>query len=107
MESTYGSQPISFYIVLVIFSFIALLPTFIALKKDHEHKYAIIVINIFGGMFMGIGWIVAMIWCAFDKKVEIKDSESQVREMEVLLRLKEKGIISESEFNKKKLSFLE
>lgn len=39
------------------------LPTIIAIHKNHKYKIAIILINVLGGMFMGIGWLVALVWC--------------------------------------------
>jgi uncharacterized membrane protein YedE/YeeE len=45
-----------------------LAPTFIALKLDHKDKVKIILVNIFGGLLFGIGWIIALIWCFFNKR---------------------------------------
>jgi len=49
-------------IVLVLLP-LAFLPTIIALKKNHPHKIPIILVNIFGGLLYGLGWLVALVWC--------------------------------------------
>lgn len=50
-------------ILSLLFTLIFLLPSIIAVKKQHPHKVAIIFVNIFGSLLYGIGWGVAFIWC--------------------------------------------
>lgn len=40
-----------------------LLPSIIAVKKNHPHKMKIVFVNIFGGLLYGLGWIIALVWC--------------------------------------------
>lgn len=80
-----------------------LLPTYFARKKDHPAKTSIMITNIIGGVFYGIGWIIALIWVfnGADKK-ENNQKISTADELEKLFSLKEKGIITEKEFENKK-----
>ncbi|HHB76733.1 MAG TPA: superinfection immunity protein [Desulfobulbus sp.] len=50
-------------ILSLVLTLFFLLPSIIAVKKNHPHKIAIIFVNIFGGLLYGLGWIVAFIWC--------------------------------------------
>ncbi|WP_232584051.1 superinfection immunity protein [Photobacterium carnosum] len=79
-----------------------LLPTIIALKKNHPYKTPIILINILGGLFWGIGWLVALIWC-FILPTKVSNNQTGIaNEIEKLYMLKEKGILSQEEFELKK-----
>ncbi|MDH5766395.1 MAG: superinfection immunity protein [Gammaproteobacteria bacterium] len=57
-------------ILLVIVVPLCLLPTIIALSKNHQFKIPIILLNIFGGLFFGLGWVAALIWCFIEQKNE-------------------------------------
>ncbi len=96
------SQLLIIFILFIVIP-LALLPTIIAVKKNHPHKIPIILINIFGGFIFGIGWIVALIWC-FITPNRIESTASY--DLEKLYALKEKGIITELEFNEKKKKYL-
>lgn len=88
---------------------IGFLPTIIAIKKDHPQKVAIILVNIFGGAFWGIGWFIAIVWVFMkprNNQVIINNDTSSANEIEKLHELKEKGILSEEEFNLKKNALL-
>jgi hypothetical protein len=52
---------------LIFVLLIYVIPSFIALKLDHKDKAWIIFINIFGGIFFGAGWLVALVWCFSEK----------------------------------------
>ena len=81
--------------IMIIIYFI---PTGIAIKKEHVDKSNIILLNVLVGWTL-IGWIVALVWAA--RTVE-KNEISAADEIEKLHDLKEKGIISDDEFNMKK-----
>lgn len=86
---------------------LALLPTIIAVKKNHPYKIIIILINIFGGLLFGIGWIVALIWCFITPSKNVTKSAPIISdELERLHSLKIKGALSESEFNEGKRKIL-
>ena len=52
---------ISFIIPLLIIILIYFIPTFIAKKKNHRQKTAIIIVNVFLGWTF-LGWVVALVW---------------------------------------------
>jgi len=95
-----------FLIGLAIF----FIPTYFAYKKNHPAKIAIILTNILGGIIYGIGWFIALIWVfngAEKKYKTVKETNISIyEEIESLHSLKEKNIISEEEFNKKKNELL-
>jgi len=51
------------------------LPGFIAFRRKHRNRVAILVINIFLGL-TGIGWVVALIW-AFTGDIELEGVEAE------------------------------
>lgn len=51
------------FVYLLICFVIGLLPTIIAFQRGHESRIAILLLNLFLG-WTGIGWIIALIWCA-------------------------------------------
>jgi hypothetical protein len=86
---------------------LALLPTIIAVKKNHPYKIVIILVNIFGGLFFGIGWVVALIWCFITPSNNTNKSAPMISdELERLHALRLKGAITESEFNESKRKIL-
>lgn len=98
-----GGVSIFQLLILIVFLFVFLIPTFIARRKNHPHKTAIMLTNILGGLFVGAGWLIALIWCFIEPK---KESRGTADELSKLHELKEKGVISEEEFNKKKAELL-
>ena len=104
-----GSGGISIWQILIILLLIpiVLLPSIIAVKKNHVHKIAIILVNIFGGLIFGIGWVVALIWCFYQPAVQPVTIVSTSIELEELHGLKEMGAISQEEYNSVKKRLLE
>jgi len=90
-----------FMVVLAISIF--LLPTYFARTKNHPAKTSIMITNIVGGVFYGIGWIIALIWVfnGAEKKLDSQNI-STADELEKLFSLKEKGVITQEEFDNKK-----
>ncbi|HAS63217.1 MAG TPA: peptidase [Vibrio sp.] len=72
----------------------------IAFKKHHPYKVPIALVNVLGGIFWGVGWLISLIWCFIVP--EKQSTTSVAEEIEKLHALKEKGIITEVEFNLKK-----
>ena len=93
-------------IVLVVIP-LAFLPAIIALKKNHPYKIPIILINIFGGLLWGVGWLIALVWCFIIPEKKTSSIDSIADEIEKLYSLKEKGVISEVEFSSKKKELME
>lgn len=81
------------------------LPSIIALINKHPYKIPIILINIFGGLCFGVGWLVALVWC-FIRPKEGSSLASVAYDLERLHQLKEKGVLTEEEFNTKKQGLL-
>ena len=84
------------------------LPTIIAIKKQHPHKTAIIICNIIGGLFWGLGWLIAIIWCFISPgEYRIKGKRNNIAgELEKLHELKEKSVLTEEEYLKQKEDLL-
>lgn len=83
------------------------LPTIIALLRSKKNKGSIIVVNVFLGWSI-IGWVVALAWaCGSDDKHTVHIAkESTSEELERLVRLKEKNVITEEEFKTQKEKIL-
>ena len=57
-----------FGIILLLFGLLCvalyLLPVFVAFSRDHEYRWVIFALTIFGG-WTGVCWLIAMIWAVF------------------------------------------
>jgi surface polysaccharide O-acyltransferase-like enzyme len=62
-------------VLLLIMVPLYFLPGFIAFRRRHRNRVAILVINIFLGL-TGIGWVVALIW-AFTGDIELEGGEAE------------------------------
>jgi hypothetical protein len=100
---------ISIWQLLIVMALIplAFLPTIIAVAKNHPHKVAIILVNIFGGLLYGIGWLIALVWCFITPGQIHKTSINVSEELERFHSLKEKGVITQEEFDTRKQVLLE
>lgn len=85
-----------FIVIPMIIGYI--LPSIIVLKNGHKNKLLIILLNLFAGWTF-IGWVIALIWAIKLPKI---NNISSADEIEKLHNLKEKGIITESDFNRQK-----
>tara|TARA_R110000772_G_scaffold208623_1_gene319207 strand:- start:786 stop:1109 length:324 start_codon:yes stop_codon:yes gene_type:complete len=92
---------------VLILVYIHFLPTIIALKKNHKNKVPIILINIFLGWSL-VGWVVALVWATKKAEGVIVENNvgSQADELEKLHSLKEKGVLTDAEFAKKKAEII-
>ena len=58
-------------LLLILLLPLLLLPYFIAKKRNHKNKTAILVLGLVGGMLLGgIGWIVALVWSLMHQENE-------------------------------------
>lgn len=101
-----GSFSIWHWIIVLIILPLAFLPTIIAIQKNHPYKVAIILINIFGGLLYGLGWIIALVWCFVPPKNAVNISAGVADELDRLHQLKERGVLTQEEFDRKKKSML-
>lgn len=95
------------------------LPFLYALDRCHSKTPAIFILNLLLGWTF-IGWVIALVWAFTENNkekgkgeggiFEEKDPETKennsIADIEKLAELKEKGIITEEEFNKKKKQIL-
>lgn len=100
-------------ILLFIFLFVYFLPSIIAARSNRDNVSSIFVINLIIGWSI-IGWFIVLAWGlsnpkpdALAAKPESVSQKPKVNELiSDLQKLKENGIISEEEFNKKKTEIL-
>lgn len=98
---------------LVLFSLLYFIPSIISVYRHKKNGCAISVFNLMLGWTL-IGWIIALIWaCLTDSKSTViqnnieKPSEKSIQEqIEELAELKDKGLITQEEFDKKKAQIL-
>ena len=94
-------------ILLVLFYFI---PAFVANEKNHPQASAITILNLFLGWTL-LGWVIALVWACSKQepqKVVIQNEKTSLTdELVKLAELKDKGILTEEEFNAKKKQILE
>ena len=96
----------------ILLPFLYFLPSFVVAKKRSRSE--IFVFNFFLGWTI-VCWVIALVWACCEEpelNIKIKDENktqqlNQYDELERLANLKDKGIISEDEFNKKKKDILE
>ncbi len=93
-------------VALGIVAILYFIPTIIAVSKNHPQKSAIILVNIFGGLVFGIGWVVAIVWCFYNPVKSKTTFTSSADELERLHDLLEKGVLTQEEFNRKKKQIL-
>lgn len=97
--------------IVITIIIIYLLPTFIAFFKKKKNLASIAVVNVFLGWSI-IGWIVALAWSVAkdtDHQTVIYNhphGDNSADKLEKLSNLKEKGVITEEEFNKQKEKIL-
>ncbi|TVQ30140.1 MAG: superinfection immunity protein [Wenzhouxiangella sp.] len=89
---------------LLMFLSIYALPSIIALVRRHPKRWPIVAVNLIGGLFAGIGWVAAMVWCFVDVG---SGASSPVDELERLERLMERGSLTRDEFERQKQLLLQ
>ncbi len=86
---------------------IYLLPTIIAYRKRHTHLSTIALVNIFGTLFFGFGWIISLIWSLTKaENIPVRFKSGIADELEKLHELKLKGVLSQEEFDSQKKALL-
>ena len=60
-------SPVVFYPIVIV---IYIVPSIIAWVRAKRELPAIIALNIFGGLIMGIGWVGALVWALLPNKDE-------------------------------------
>lgn len=99
--------------VIIFFIVIYFIPTFTAMSNHHRNTSGIFVLNIFLGWSL-IGWVAALVWAISKSEPATVDSlESSDKndgdnysKLERISALKEKGAITQQEFDKEKAKLL-
>ena len=107
-----GSSPVAGFILLAIAFVAYFLPTFIASRREHPNGTGIFLLNLFLGWTF-IGWLAALIWSvsAINKpeaapvKMEAP-IDPKYKQLETLAALRDKGVLTEAEFEAEKLKVL-
>lgn len=90
-------------VICIIFGlWLYFLPSILAYRKKHKNRLPILLINIFLGA-TAVGWLAAFIWCFIQPK---ETTTGNAEEISKLFELKEKGVISQEEFERKKKELL-
>lgn len=97
-----------FIIPVVVMTY--LLPTFLALGRRHKALPAIFALNLFLGWSL-LGWVAALVWSLTNPKpveavVVNQAPASAADELAKLAELRDKGIITEEEFQERKKAVL-
>ncbi|MEN8820244.1 MAG: superinfection immunity protein [Abyssibacter sp.] len=101
-----GATSLSLFFILFLLP-LALPPTIIAVVRNHPHKAPIILVNVFGGLFYGLGWVVALVWCFITPNENNREKESNAEALEKLHSLLEKGAITKEEYEVQKQRVLQ
>ena len=93
-------------VLLALVIAVYFLPTIVAVRTKHRSTTALFLLNLFLGWTIA-GWVLALVW-AFMKppKVEVVTQPSAGDELLKLAELKERGILSEQEFEDRKYKIL-
>lgn len=95
--------------ITIISAVLYFLPTMNAKGRKHPSAGGIFALNLFLGWTF-IGWVAAIVWSASAIKADgpagDRSSPSKAEELEKLAALKEKGHLSEDEFQKEKSRLL-
>lgn len=100
-----------FFLLLILGLLFYFIPALVAQNNNHTQTGAIFALNLFLGWTL-LGWVVAFVWACSKsepKEVIVQNTEPKLSvtdELTKFAELKEKGIITEEEFNKKKAQIL-
>lgn len=95
--------------IVIISLLIYFLPAIIASNQKKENAGAVLALNFLLGWTL-IGWVIALVWAMTKDKQPIvttaATAPSTADELTKLAELKEKGVLSDEEFEVKKKEFL-
>ena len=93
----------------IICAVLYFLPTINAKSRKHPSRGGIFALNLFLGWTF-IGWVAAVVWSASniaqDRSANLNGVIGKAEELEKLAALKERGHISDAEFEKEKSRLL-
>lgn len=108
--ATLSGEPGVYFVTLTPFLLIVgyFLPSFIAGMRKKKNTNSVFILNLFLGWTL-VGWVIALVWAVSkdNEPTTVPLQTGDVADIEKLAELKEKGIISEAEFEAKKKKILE
>ncbi|TCT87612.1 superinfection immunity protein [Pseudomonas sp. LP_4_YM] len=113
MSEGSGTLAIVLFFIAVIIYF---LPSFNASSRKHPNTSSIVLLNLFLGWTL-IGWVASLVWSASSiakpspivtpvSHAAPADSGDKYQQIEKLGSLKERGLISEDEYQNEKIKLL-
>lgn len=110
MTDTTESQQIMLAFICFVFYFA---PTFNASSRKHPAKASIFLLNLFLGWTL-VGWVAALVWSASPKKQDVSvitgrpepTNTDKYQALERLAALKDKGALSQQEYDAEKAKLL-
>jgi hypothetical protein len=109
MESS--SNPIAGFVLLIVAFVAYFLPTFIASHRKHPNGTSIFLLDLFLGWTF-IGWLAALIWSASAIKknepppIAPVKADDKYQQLEKLGDLKDRGLLTDSEYQQEKARIL-
>ena len=105
-------EPTKAFVTLALVVALYFIPTIVAAIRHHQNRVSIMLLNLFLG-WTGLGWLGALIWSASAISKPAGDVAPAGRvvvepyhELEKLAALKERGHITEEEFEAQKAKIL-
>ena len=103
-------------LVLIFFCIVIyFIPALNASRREHSNSVAIFLLNLFLGWTL-IGWVAALVWSASAISPAPTESlhteeaapveQDKYQKLEILASLKERGMITDEEFQKEKAELL-
>ncbi len=95
--------------LLLVILAVYFLPAIVAGGREHQSARAIFGLNLLLGWTL-LGWVAAFVWALTDPaQVVVKNqfTQSAADEIQKLAALKERGILTSSEFDKRKQQILD
>lgn len=108
-----GSSPVAGFFLLAIAFIVYFLPTFIASRRNHPNGTSIFLLDLFLGWTF-IGWLAALIWSASainrpatQPTAAVAEPEDKYQKLEKLGSLREKGLLTDAEYESEKTKLLQ
>ena len=95
------------FLGMLLLAAIYFLPTAVAVKRNHESKLAIFVLNLLAGWTL-LGWVAAFIWSFTNQLAATNAAPVGVGdELQKLADLKNSGVLTDAEFEAQKKRILD
>ncbi|SNY42455.1 Short C-terminal domain-containing protein [Pseudomonas sp. LAMO17WK12:I6] len=106
--------PLGMLVLLFVVWMIYFMPTLNAYHRKHPNFNSILLLNLFLGWTL-IGWVVSIVWSASSiapiepirVRPEAEPAEDKYQKIERLGSLKEKGLLTETEYEAEKAKILQ